>query len=69
MGKHDRTTPERLAAIEVKLDVVCKQTSVLNELIPKILENSWWVGRLKWAFVFIAVVGVIGGIVTLAVRS
>jgi len=69
MDKHDRTTPERLAALEVKMDIVCKRTEVLDNLIPLIVENSWWVGKMKWAFVFIAVVGVIGGIVTIATRS
>jgi len=66
MDKHDRTIPERLASIEVKLDVVCKRTAALDELVPLIIENSWWVGKIKWAFVFIAVVGVIGGIVSYA---
>ena len=59
----DRTIPERMAAMEVKLDIVCKRTAILDELIPLVRENSWWVGKLKWMFVFIAVAGVIGGIV------
>lgn len=62
----ERTIPERLAAIEVKLDVVCKQTSVLNDLIPKILENSWWIGKIKWGCATLAIVGVIGGIIKYA---
>lgn len=63
-----RTDIERLAAIEVKITFVCKQVSEthkkLDEIIPLVKENTWWVGKVKWMFVFIAVVGVIGGIVS-----
>jgi len=64
MSKQDRTIPERLAAIEVKLDVVCLRTKKLDELVSQIIENTWWVGKIKWAFVFIVVVVIIGGIVS-----
>lgn len=69
----NRTDSERLAAIEVKVSIMCKQMAhvhtKLDMIIPLVIENSWWVGKIKWAFVFIAVVGVIGGIVTFATRS
>jgi hypothetical protein len=69
MDTHDRTIPERLAAIEVKIDLMCKRTLVLDEIVPLVKENSWWIGKIKWGFVFITVVAVIGGLVTLAIRS
>lgn len=69
MDKRDRTIGERLAAIEIKLDIVCERTAALNKLVPMIIENSWWVGKIKWAFVFVAIVGVIGGVVSIAIRS
>ncbi len=46
----------RLKRIETKLDTV----------YPKVIENSWWVNKLKLAIVAIAVTGVILGIVASA---
>ena len=65
----ERTIPERLATIEVKLDIICKRTERLSRFVPQIVENSWWIEKIKWGFVFITIVAVAGGIVTLAIRS
>jgi len=65
MGQ-ERTIPERLAAIEVKLDIVCKRTAALDKLIPQIVENSWWIGKIKWGCATLVIVGVVGGIVKYA---
>jgi len=66
MDKHDRTIPERLASIEMKLDVMCERTAAFEKLIPQIIENSWWVGKIKWGCATIAIAGVVGGIVKYA---
>ena len=69
----ERTIPERLASIEVLVKINCKQTAALDgkldAIIPAVKENSWWIEKIKWGFVFITIVAVIGGIVTLAIRS
>ena len=69
----EKTIPERLASIEVTTKFNCKQLTSLHSkmdlIVPSVKENSWWIEKINWAFVFITVVSVIGGIVTLAIRS
>lgn len=66
MEKQNRTIPERMASMEVKIDVVCKRTEILDELVPLIRENSWWVGKIKWGCATLVIVGVVGGIIKYA---
>lgn len=69
----NRTVPERLASIEVVTKLNCKQLTLLHNkvdlIVPSVKENSWWIEKIKWGFVFITIVAVIGGIITLAIRS
>lgn len=46
---------------------VTKIYDKLNDIAPKVQENSFWVDKIKWAFVWVAVIGVCGGLVSVAI--
>lgn len=68
MSENDRDHRDRLIRLEVKVNTICNLTTSmdkkLDEIMPAVRENSWWIEKIKWGFVFTAIVGVIGGIVT-----
>lgn len=37
----------------------------INKMCPEVRENTFWVGKVKWAFVWIATVFVGGGLVSI----
>lgn len=36
----------------------------VNEMCPMVKENTFWVGKIKWGICFLAIVGVLGGLIT-----
>lgn len=65
-------TSTRLARLEVRMGTVMSQNDrilvKLDDICPQVRENSWWIERIKWAVVLIAVTGVGLGIVSWAMR-
>lgn len=57
----------RLAVLENQQMMMMEQNDKilekLDDICPAVRENSWWVEKLKWGFVMVAVVGVAMGIV------
>lgn len=62
----------RLAILETQMKQVIKQNDhiieKLEKICPAVDEHTWWIERIKWGFVTIAVVGVALGIVAWAWR-
>jgi len=58
----------RFAILETQMKQVIKQNESilekLNVICPAVKENSWWIEKIKWGFVFVTVAGVIMGIVS-----
>lgn len=64
---------KKFAILETKMDEVQDQNEKiflkLDAVCPAVMENSWWIEKIKWGFVFVAVVGVVMGIVSWAMRG
>ena len=58
----------RFAVLESQQKEIIKQNdkifNKLEEVCPAVRENSWWIEKIKWGFVFVTVAGVIMGIVS-----
>lgn len=58
---------ERLAKLETMMATVVEQNSCIlkkiTEIQPKVMENSWWIDKVKWAFVLLTVSGLGLGII------
>ena len=59
---------ERFAVLETNQRNMSKQNEriieKLDDICPAVRENSWWIEKIKWGFVMVAVVGVALGIVS-----
>lgn len=42
---------------------------LIGELCPKVEDNAFWVGKFKWALVWITIIAVGGGIVGIVVEA
>jgi hypothetical protein len=58
---------KKFAVLETQQAVMMEQNNhiigQLEEIVPAVKENSWWIEKIKWAFVFVAIVGVVLGII------
>ena len=58
----------RFAVLETQQKTMMKQNDEilkkLNDVCPAVRENSWWIEKIKWGFVMVAVVGFALGIVS-----
>ncbi len=58
----------RFAVLETKMTTVERQGNKILEKIegicPLVKENSWWIEKIKWGFVFVSVAGVVMGVVS-----
>lgn len=58
----------RFAVLEMQQRMMIKQNESiidkLDRIAPAVKENSWWVEKIKWGFVFVTVSGVVLGIVS-----
>lgn len=63
---------EKFAVLETQTNTIIKQNDAifnkLNTICPQVMENSWWIEKIKWAFVIIATTGFILGVVSLAFK-
>jgi hypothetical protein len=57
---------KKFAVLETQQVMMMEQNNhiikKLEEVCPAVKENSWWIEKIKWGFVFVAIVGVVLGI-------
>ena len=46
-----------------------KISDKLNEFLPSVKDNSYWVGKFKWGIVWIAIFAVAGGLVSFLLQK
>ena len=59
---------EKLAVLETKMTTVEEQNKIvikkLDEIVPSVKENSWWIERIKLCFVLLAGTGLGLGVIS-----
>lgn len=59
----------KFAVLETNQNNMTEQNKSIIEkldlIVPAVKENSWWIEKIKWGFVMVAVVGVVMGVVSL----
>lgn len=59
---------KKFAVLETQMKQVIAQNAVIirkiDGMCPSVRENSWWIEKIKWGFVMIAVGGFVMGVVS-----
>ena len=63
---------KRLLKLELQMEIIIRQnnhiTKKLDEMIPSVKENSWWIERIKLGFVLLAFSGLGLGIISWIIK-
>ena len=64
---------KRLLKLELQMEIIIRQNNKidgkLDKILPAVIENSWWIERIKLGFVLLAFSGLGLGIISWIVKS
>lgn len=66
MALEDDSDHDHLIKLRLHMGIALTKLEKLEEILPQVRENSWWINKIKLGFIAIAVSGVALGIVRLA---
>ncbi len=68
MSLETDTDREHLIKLRVHMGIALKKLEKIEDIIPLVRDNAWWINKIKIGFVTIAVGGVALGILKLAMN-
>ena len=60
------TDREHLIKLRIHMGIALKKLEKLEEVLPQVKDNTWWINKIKIAFITISVGGVALGILRIA---
>lgn len=62
----DQTDREHLIKLRIHMGIALRKLEKLEEILPQVKDNSWWIHKIKLGFVAISISGVALGIIRIA---
>lgn len=66
MSLDDDTDRQHLIKLRINMSIVLKKLEKIEDIIPLVRDNSWWINKIKIGFVTLSVGGVALGLIKLA---
>ncbi len=66
MAPADETTKESLIKLRIHMAIALTKLEKIEDIIPLVRDNAWWINKIKIGFITISVSGVALGIIKIA---